>query len=279
MSYQKRDERIIDYGTYRFSGYQLRGPRIDMTKPYMVCVGAAQTFGPFCTEPFPTLLSKSLGIQVLNLGIGGAIPSQFLNPAFLKVINHSRLTVIQVLSGRCGSNSKFSHVSCQRGIIHEGFRVASPAVFWREAEAKYDHAELSKLVEETRMDYVFQMAILIRSVTVPRILFYFSTRQPGKLPDTMINSPSPQLVKSWMIKKLAEFCEAYVSCVTKKGLPQRLYDKDGNPSAVDRSLWDFDQPPMTQNNYYPSPEMHQEAAEKLMPTCKKMLVKTAPAID
>jgi hypothetical protein len=271
MSYQVRDAHIIDYKTYPFYSYQLRGPKIDTIKPYMICVGAAQSFGPFCRAPFPALLASRLGIQVFNLGIGGAIPAQFLDNTFLKVINNSRLAVIQVLSGRCGSNSQFTHVGCQVGIIREDYRVFSPVVFWREAEQKYGDDLLNKLVEESRMDYIYQMMALIRSVKVPKILFYFSTHKPEQLPDRMPNSPFPHLIKKWMNKKMAESCAEYVECVSSKGLLQKLYDKDGNPTAVKRPRWDSHLQPITQNNYYPSLEMHEQAANALKPICKKIL--------
>ena len=105
-----------------------------MNKPYIVCVGAAQSFGPFCEKPFPILLVEKLGIQVLNLGLSGAIPAQFINRRFLKAINNAGLAIIQVLSGRCGSNSRYTSVANQTGIIHDSNEIAPPVVFWQYAE-------------------------------------------------------------------------------------------------------------------------------------------------
>ncbi len=119
MSYQKRDKHLIDYKCYPFNGYDLRAPQVDVNKPYFVCVCAAQAFGPLCEEPYPILLAEKLGMQVFNIGLGGAIPAQFLDRKFLKVINHSKLAIIQVLSGRCGSNSRYASVANQLGIMHE----------------------------------------------------------------------------------------------------------------------------------------------------------------
>jgi hypothetical protein len=51
---------------------QFRGPPADLSRPYIACVGAAQTFGRFCASPFPEILGRRLGIQVVNLGVGGA---------------------------------------------------------------------------------------------------------------------------------------------------------------------------------------------------------------
>ena len=273
MGYQKSDVHIIDYKIYHFNGCQLRGPKIDPAKPYIVCVGAAQTFGRFCPEPFPVLLSAGLGIQVFNLGLSGAIPAQFLDHGFLKIINNAKLAVIQVLSARCGSNSRFTHVNNQRGIIHDDYRVVPPVTFWRYAERKFGNRKIGKLVEETRRDYLYQMLTLIQSINVPRILFYISKCKPEDLPDRMPQSPFPHLIKPRMIKEMAKYCDAYVECVSGRGLPQRLYDKEGKPTEVKNPAWDSQLPPKTHNSYYPSPEMHEDAAKALEPVCREILHK------
>ena len=51
--------------------------------------------------------------------------------------------------------------------------------------------------------------------------------------------------------------DRYVECVSKTGLPQVLRDFQGNIVG--------------KNNYYPSPEMHQQASELLFPVCKSIL--------
>lgn len=273
MSYQKRDAHIIDYKIYHFNGCQLRGPKIDPDKPYIVCLGAAQTFGRFCPEPFPALLSARLGIQVFNLGLSGAIPAQFLDHGFLKTINNSKLAVIQVLSARCGSNSRYTHVRNQLGIIHDDYRVVPPVLFWQYAEKKFGNRKLKKLVNETRQDHLYHMLTLIQSMKVPGILFYISTCKPEELPDKMPYSPFPQLLKRWMIKEMAEYCDEYVECISSRGLPQKLYDKDNKPTTVEKPYWNSHQAPMTHNNYYPSPEMHDDATRALEPICRKILDK------
>ncbi len=273
MGYQQSDAHIVDYKIYHLKGCWLRGPKIDLDKPYIVCLGAAQTFGRFCPEPFPALLSAGLGIQVFNLGLCGAIPAQFLNHGILEIINHSKLAVIQVLSARCGSNSRFTHVKNQLGIIHDDYRVVPPVMFWRYAEKKFGNGRLGKLVDETRRDYIYRMLTLIRSIKAPRILFYISKCKPEELPDRMPQSSFPHLIKPRMIKEMAEYCDEYVEYVSSKGLPQKLYDKEGNPTVVKNPAWNSQLPPKTHNSYYPSPEMHEEAAKALEPVCRKILDK------
>lgn len=271
MSYQKRDTHIIEYKCYQFKGLSIRGPKIDTTKPYIVCIGAAQSFGPFCEKPFPALLADKLGIQVLNLGFGGATPDRFLANYILESINNSRLAIIQVLSGRCGSNSRYTFLRNHLGIRHDDFEVVHPWVFWEYAEKNYRKILLNKLVNEARRDYTYKMIALIQSVKVPGILFYISKCKPEELPVSMNQSPFPHLIKRWMIEEMAEFCDEYVECVSSRGLPMKFYDKNGNPTTVERPPWISHLPPLTHNNYYPSPEMHEVAASTLEPICRKIL--------
>ncbi len=274
MSYQNRDAHIIDYKCYQLNGWNgIRGPKVDTTKPYIVCVGAAQTFGPFCEKPFPILLADKQGIQVLNLGLGGATPDQFLSKNLLEPINNSILAIIQILSGRCGSNSRYTFIRNHLGIRHDDFEVVNPLVFWEYAGKKYRKKLLNKLVNETRKDYIYKMIALIQSVKVPKILFYFSTKKPEKLPERLLKSPFPQFLRQWMITEMVGFCDEYVECVSSRGLPMKLYDKNGNPTMVKPPPWISNPQPLTQNNYYPSPEMHEDAARALAPICRKILDK------
>src|SRR5688572_6739549 len=110
MSYQERDYEIIDYEVFRvpMHGGELRGPAPRTLAPgeYFTCVGAAQTFGCFCEQPYPALLSERLGLPVLNFGFAGAGPRFFLKyPVLLKYINAGRFAVVQVMSGRSEDNS------------------------------------------------------------------------------------------------------------------------------------------------------------------------------
>src|SRR5437016_3173502 len=111
MGYQERDSHILDYDLYELPGVRpypgngrFRGPRLASDR-YIACVGAAQTFGCFCAEPFPFLLRQRLGMDALNLGYGGASPSfHASSPAIMDYINRARVVIVQILSGRSQSN-------------------------------------------------------------------------------------------------------------------------------------------------------------------------------
>ena len=79
LQYVVRDHEIVDYAPYCHSpsGLWIRGPDPFPlnTSPFVVCLGAAQTFGPFCKRPFPRVLQQALGIPVVNFGYPGAGPA------------------------------------------------------------------------------------------------------------------------------------------------------------------------------------------------------------
>src|SRR5579875_548468 len=97
--YQAPDWWVVDYALYSLPDLpsdlvpglplRLRGPAPGELGRggYIACVGAAQTFGRFCEEPFPALLSRDLGIPTLNLGFGGAEPQLFLrHPEMIRLM-------------------------------------------------------------------------------------------------------------------------------------------------------------------------------------------------
>src|ERR1043165_956930 len=108
LFYQAEANHIVDYDLWQLPGSSefFRGPPMVMAaKKYIAFVGAAQTFGAFCRFPFPTLVAERLGGSVVNLGIGGAGPARFItDPILMKVVNESKMAVVQVLSGRSAPN-------------------------------------------------------------------------------------------------------------------------------------------------------------------------------
>src|SRR4051812_38859842 len=109
--YQDRDHEVIDYRLYELRGtrYRIRGPRPVSFEPgeYFTSVGAAQTFGCFCEEPYPVLLGEGLGLSPLNFGFAGAGPRYFLSQlSLLDYIDSGRFAVVQVMSGRSEDNSR-----------------------------------------------------------------------------------------------------------------------------------------------------------------------------
>ncbi len=281
--YQHTDLRVADYGPFcldekildRTTGRPLliRGPRplrIENAE-YVVCIGAAQTFGRFCQRPFPAILQDRLSMPVLNISHGGAGPTFFggNNERLLQYLNGARLVVIQVMSGRSNGNSLFESagVGCYRRKSDGLFLSADQA--FEELIQTAPREVLTRIVEETRQGWCASYEELLSKIRVPKILFWFATRRPaykqGWRSVKKLFGSFPQLVNEEMIGMIRQRCDFYVQCTSNVGLPHPLKDRLTGESLTISDPWTSE--PWTENWYYPSPEMHVEAADALEASC------------
>jgi len=249
-----------------------RGPQVDLSRPFIAFVGAAQTFGRFVEAPFPAILSQRLGMPALNLGVGGAGPRHFLAPRYLALLNKAEAVVLQVLSGRSASNSMFNN-SAGGGLVGESPLGSAPMraeEFLARAAQNSSRSEFAALIEEMRADYVASYLSLFDAVTAPKILLWLSKRKPAyeedyeNLPQGVLGE-FPHLVNERVVAEIAARCEAYVECVSSEGLPQKLW-RSSHP--IDGAALRGE---MLVNRYYPSPQMHAEAADLLEAPCRALL--------
>jgi hypothetical protein len=136
---------------------------------------------------------------------------------------------------------------------------------------------LRRLVSETRANWLSEMTELISRIHVPVVLLYWSKRRPDYTERYWtlyaLLADFPQLVNRPMVEELAGQCDCYVECVTRVGANHRLLHREtGQPVRIDLSLsreelkgnW-------SRNRYYPSPAMHEVAADALLPVCRELL--------
>lgn len=297
--YARRDHRIVDYQLYRCpdTGLLFRGPQPTDLKAgkYFACLGAAQTFGCFCERPYPVLLQERLGLQALNLGHGGAAASFFLkHRVLLDHVNKAKFAVVQIMSGRSESNSLFDSGGWEYLTRRsDGARMSSVAAYAEllrsaaPASLRIGQREvyfflrppqhIKDVIAETRANWVHSHKTLLSEIHVPTILLYISKRRPSYqefyFNVHLLLSDYPHLVNADMIDEIRGHATVYIECVSRRGSPQRLVDRDtGTPTSVDLS---HDRPDFvgkwTHNAYYPSPEMHEDAAHLLEPTCRAVM--------
>ncbi len=283
--YQRSDSQIIDYHLFYDSTLkrERRGP-VDTIVPgdaYFTAIGAAQTFGRFCEAPYPKLLADELGMPCYNLGRGGVGADYFLRwKESWDVINASRFIVVQVMSGQSVNTSLFRDPD---GInrfwtpFHDT-RVSSGEA-WRHFYENYPREKLAALIEETRFRWVEDYILLSRKLVQPSVLFWISRRSP----DAPLKldrfgefwSSFPQLVTREMVEEVKPYFSTYVELVSSSGLPQDLTQLGkGKPASVRMGI---DAKPMAKNSYYPSPEMHVEARDVLLPAVQSLLKGTEPS--
>ena len=283
--YQESDWEVVDYQLYLldpeitddYLGGELivRGPKPPSwgKNSYFSCLGAAQTFGRFCQQPYPNLLSEQLNLPLLNLGFGGVSASFFgeNKPKLIEYINNGKFAIIQVMSGRSQDNSIFK--DC-RGYTVTKIADGSQKSWVDAYQELLDHEDpefCAKIIAETRQNWVNSYIQLLEKITVPKILLWFSTRSPqyhDSYQDVhQLFNQFPQLVNSEMIAQLSNYVDEYAECVSTRGIPQQIISRfTGKPTvAVDN--WDGQQ--WATNSYYPSPEMHIDAYNVLKSCCQK----------
>ena len=302
--YQLLDYDVIDYEIYPIGDFTYRGPKPSFHKPYFSVIGSAHSFGRFCKLPFSTLLSQQTNLDCLNLSSGGLGPENYIrrfkfhNEA-LPLVNNSKFCIIQVMPGRSSSNSLFKTEGSINGYLENKPETQIDTNdFWLEKIKENNSIQLEKLVEETRQSYIDSYKEVFKLIKVPKVLFYFSERphdynidyknvngfdelygekkgfnldgvwQPKK-------GSFPQFVNSQVINELKKDCHYYIEYISSKGLPHILNNRfTSKPIKKDiiykaERLQKFNG--IQVNQYYPSQQMHIEAAEKLLPACNSIL--------
>jgi Domain of unknown function (DUF6473) len=272
--YQSLDQGHFDYDLQALpglAGRHFRGPGIDPSRPFFACIGAAQTFGRFCERPYPTLLSERLGMPVLNLAVGGAGPRLFGRPEFLEWINRAEFVVVQVMSARSESNSRFDNTATDGlvGVRTSDRRKMRFEEFLADLVAAEPRDVVREIVDETRENYVLGFSELLRRIFPPKVLLWLSKRSPGYQEDYSMHygilGDFPQLVTAAMLERVQAHADAFVSCISTNGLPQRLWPANGPIDGTQIRDGEL------VNQYYPSPDMHEEAARHLAPVCGRLV--------
>ena len=216
-------------------------------------------------------MGERLEVQVLNLGVGGAGPRMFLSDQYLKVLNAAETVVVQVLSGRSESNSLFDNSATGDlfGVrVRDGKRMRFED-FLSELLAAGSPELVKRAVQETRARYARHMALLLDAILSPTVLFWFSSRSADYEEDYSsvggILAAFPQLVNRATLSEIRTHANAYVECISEAGLPQKLWKAElGVDGTTTEGSW-------LVNRYYPSPEMHAEAAALLTPVCARLI--------
>jgi hypothetical protein len=82
------------YGT---SKAVFRGPKRDLTRPYVAVLGGSASFGKYVARPYADLLEQALGHPVANLAALNAGPDLYLSdPDTLQVARHAAIAILQV---------------------------------------------------------------------------------------------------------------------------------------------------------------------------------------
>jgi hypothetical protein len=191
--------------------------------------------------------------------------------ALLNIVNSGACAVIQVMSGRSAENSQYEVLDgCSairpRGSDHN-FQFAE--YVWRDLFAHREKSFTDRLVLETQKDWITKYRTLLQNIHVPKVLLWISRRGTHAYPSCHSSALDefPHFVAPWMLDELISLVDAFCDGTSKRGSPQILSDRfTGYPIDVERPEIKF-----RYQSGYPSPEMHEDIANVLFATLRKLV--------
>lgn len=284
--YSKRDHEIVDYAFYRFPllpSVGFRGPPLAPavleSGGYCTVIGAAQSLGVYAPTPYPALVGERLGLPCLNLATGGGTAGFFASqPALIDLANKGRFVILQVMTARTEGNSRGEPVGINFMRDRKTGTTEITEAFWLRL-LNEERDIVPGLITESRASWRDSYRALIRQISVPIILFFFATKPEGEEVNYDASTRDefygsfPQFVDTESVREVASLCEDYVECRSARGFPHPLVSRfTGKPVSVDfGALHGFmaDEQHAI-NDYYPSPEMHEDALAALVPAIARL---------
>lgn len=235
-------------------GFHFRAPVVDFDRPYGVCVGAAQTFGRFSPNPFPCLVSRRLGMQVLNMGIGGAGPEDFIDPYPLSIMKNAEFVVLQALSARSIDCAWYKHNGsvCYWRATNKRIKVVEA---WKRI---VEMGEEEAVIGEVRARWLSAYRLLLSNCPEKTIALWMARRgskidmlpSDGNLMEAMCSFPQFVSPQNW--RTLKSWVWNTVEVATTRPItfdPPIVLPGAKNPTAIDY--------------YYPDQKAHHDVAERI----------------
>ena len=268
--YQANDFESVDYNQFELSEHLplFRGPKPSdeaLAKGDYFCVlGAAQTFGRLVKEPWPDLISKAVGLPVLNLSRSGAGPDFFFHEDVVPLVQRAKFVVLQVLSGRS--------IGCSEYPGGRRIKTGSETVNRRvvlERLLREDRVKAVQYVRRWNEAYLATYRELRNLISRPAALLWVSSREPCHWePETLLcNSywgSFPQLVGAGLYAQVAAFF-AYRAKVVAESNPERPVSRiTGKPCPYIGTERGVKAKQLhADSGYYPSSETHVAVAKRL----------------
>ena len=193
MTYDALGPGPLDYLPCHYGASKLtfRGPKRDLSMPYVAFIGTTETYGKFIAAPFPSLVQSDLGKTCANFGQVTAGIDAFVNDPFvIKATCQADVTVVQEMGAQNMSN-RFYSVHPRR---NDRFVTASPTLqaIYREVDFSDFHFNKHKLRhllrvaperfdavrEELQNAWMARMQFLLSQIKGKSILLWFADHAP-----------------------------------------------------------------------------------------------------
>lgn len=193
MTFEPVGEAALDYLPCRYGDSKLlfRGPRRDLTRPYIAFLGGTETYGKFIADPFVSLLEQRLDLTCVNFGCLNAGVDVFLNDPFLpQAASKARMTVLQVPGAQNLSNRLYTvhprrndRFVSATGLLHSIYPDVDFATFHFNKHLLQHLRTLSEerywiVEQELRNAWIARMQSLLQRISGRVLLVWISTRDP-----------------------------------------------------------------------------------------------------
>lgn len=267
MSFNQRGRMPLDYGTVTYPGSVLhfRGPSVDLSQPYVLCIGGSETFGKFIHAPYPTVLADLCGRPVANMGVMNAGLDVALNDPVIRRATETASAIILQVPGAQNMTNRFYSVHPRRndrfvkatGILRTIYRDVDFTEFHFVRHLLTRLQELSPdrfaiLREELQIAWRARMTRFVRDAAAPVHLLWLSHRRPEDgVPETGLGH-DPLFVTPDMLQSVAAEAASLTVAVSQ----------DPAPASVPRGMF-FASGEEKAACMMPGPDVHARAAQSL----------------
>ncbi len=230
MTYDALGPGALDYLPCRYGTSKLlfRGPRRDLSRPYLSFIGGTETYGKFIESPFPSLVEKNMGRVCVNFGFPNAGIDAFAHDPFVvNAATKGDVTVIQVLGAQNMTN-RFYAVHPRR---NDRFVSASTllSTIYREvdfADFHFNKHMLSRLLlvspgrfaavrGELQQAWLARMRLMLSQIQGKKILLWCADHAPANEDDSDVTAlgADPLFISRKMMDEIAAHVTKVVEVV------------------------------------------------------------------
>lgn len=277
MSYIRMGGAALDYRLCEYDGSRLtfRGPKRQISEPFVAVLGGTETFGKFVPRPFSDRLEDLIGVPCVNLGVQGAGLDAFAHDlGVLSLAGRAQAVVVQALSAHTMSNrfytvhprrnDRFLRASNRmkslfRGVDFTEFHFTNHML---RALAERQPDSFMLLAQELQQAWVARMRLLIDRIGRPVVLLWMADHAPEEKRGFDHVASAPFAVTAEMLAMLSADLAGQVCCSASpaalaRGSEGMIFPEEERQAALQLL----------------GPAVHQEAAEALAPVVQRLLAR------
>lgn len=230
MAYAFPGDSALDYYPCRYGRSRIlfRGPRRDLSYPFIAVLGGTETYGKYVPMPYPALVEVETGLRMVNLGHPNAGPDLYLAESEISgILARAEITVIQITGAQNLSN-RFYAVHPRR---NDRFLKASALLktVYREVDftefaftrhmllrlQQVSPEKFTVVADELRAAWVARMSVLLDQIPGKAVLLWMGDQPPPARPESRPRlGMGPLLIDQTMIAVLRPKLAAYVEVMS-----------------------------------------------------------------